>query len=60
MTAGYVTVAEAAILLKVSADTVYRQIKCGGLPARRVGYVWRIPVSALDPPEGVGVVGAWQ
>jgi excisionase family DNA binding protein len=39
------TVQEAAALLKVSEETVARQIRTGKIPATRVGRVWRIPSS---------------
>jgi excisionase family DNA binding protein len=41
------TVAEAALLLKVQPDHVYRLLNTGRMPGRRVGGVWRIPRSQL-------------
>lgn len=50
------TVEEVAQMLKVHARTVRRYIDNGQLEARKVGGVWRIPVTALEgdfaPPEG--------
>lgn len=41
------TVAEVAEHLRVSEMTVYRLLKRGDLPARRVGQRWRIAVEDL-------------
>jgi excisionase family DNA binding protein len=43
----YLTVAEAASLLRVSEKTIRRQIACGGLPVCRVGRSVRISAKAL-------------
>lgn len=44
----YLTVAEAAKLLKISTRTLRRHIKAGLLPARRLGKVYRLKRSDLD------------
>jgi len=41
------TLAETAEVLRVSKSTVLAMIK-RGLPARKVGRAWRIPVSTLN------------
>lgn len=43
----YVTAAEAAKVLGVHLYTVQRNCKAGRIPAKKVGRVWRIPVSWL-------------
>jgi len=43
----YLTVSEAASLLRVSEKTIRRQIACGGLPVCRVGRSVRISAKAL-------------
>ncbi len=42
----YLTVAEAAALLGISSNTLYRLIKTGILPAQKIGHIWKI--SATD------------
>jgi excisionase family DNA binding protein len=52
----YLTVAEAAVLWRVSIPTVYRKIAAGGVPHIRVGTDGpiRIPACALAlPAEGI-------
>lgn len=44
----YLTVYEAAELLRVHPQVIYRMIKAGDLPHLRVGRVYRIPRTALD------------
>lgn len=44
----FLTPAEAAELLRIQRDTVYRLIEAGDLPARRIGGQWRIPKAELD------------
>lgn len=39
---------EAAALLRVHRNTVYRLLQSGTLPATKTGRGWRIPGSALD------------
>ena len=47
----FVSVADAALLLSVHPATIRRQIASGGLPARRMGREWRIPLDAvIDTP----------
>jgi len=43
----FITPTEAARLLRTTRNTVYRWVRAGKLPARKVGGVWRIPRSAL-------------
>ena len=43
----FLTVAEVADLMRVSAMTVYRMVQSGELPAVRFGRSYRIPESAL-------------
>jgi len=42
------TVRELADYLRVHPMTIYRQLKCGRLPAFRVGGDWRFDVEAID------------
>jgi excisionase family DNA binding protein len=44
----YLNVKESAEVLGVSTKTIYRLIWRGELPARRVGRILRVPVSALS------------
>lgn len=44
----YLTPEEAADLLQVNAQTVYRNLRVGKLPGAKVGAHWRIPRTALD------------
>jgi len=44
----YLTVYEAAELLRVHPQVIYRMIHAGDLPSMRVGRVYRIPRRALD------------
>jgi excisionase family DNA binding protein len=43
----FVTVAEVALLMRVSKMTVYRMVHSGELPAVRVGRSFRVPESAV-------------
>lgn len=47
---------EAARRLKVSLWTIYRGIRDGGIPHRKVGSQYRIPASWVD--EGQAAAGA--
>lgn len=47
----WLTVAQAATVLGVSAMTVYRQVWDDKIPSRRVGRAIRIPLSAVTPAE---------
>jgi excisionase family DNA binding protein len=42
------TVDEAAQLLRVSRDTVYRLAGVGALPGRRIGRLWRFSATAIE------------
>lgn len=42
------TVKQLADYLKVHTSTVYRQLKCGRLPAFKVGSDWRFNVESID------------
>ncbi len=44
----YLTVKEAAELLRVSTATVFRKLRSGELPATKFGRSWRIRRSVLD------------
>ena len=44
----FLTVPEAAILLRVHQMTVYRKLKEGKIPACRIGASWRIPSDVVD------------
>jgi excisionase family DNA binding protein len=46
-TGGYISVADAASVLGVSSRQIYRQVKSGALPSRRVGERIVIPRDAL-------------
>jgi excisionase family DNA binding protein len=46
--ADFMTVAEVAALLRVHPVTVRRRIRCGRLPAVRIGRSIRVPAGALD------------
>ncbi|MEK6799085.1 MAG: helix-turn-helix domain-containing protein [Planctomycetota bacterium] len=41
------TVQQAAELMQVSTDTVYRLVSSGELPAKKVGRIWRLHCSAI-------------
>lgn len=47
-TEGWVTLAQVAEHLQVSQDTVHRWREQKGLPAHRVGRVWRFKLSGID------------
>ncbi len=42
------TVRQAAELMQVSTDTVYRLVSSGELPAKKVGRIWRLHCSAIQ------------
>ena len=42
------TVQEVAEILRVTPNTVYRWIKRGRLPVVRIGYLVRLPASAIE------------
>jgi len=48
MTDGLLTVREAARLLRVSDESVYRLCRKGKLGAARIGGLWRIPREAIN------------
>jgi len=55
----FLTVAEVAELMRVSAMTVYRMVQAGDLPAVRFGRSYRIPEAAVvdlvkTPARNVG------
>jgi excisionase family DNA binding protein len=52
----WVSVEDVAEHLGVATDTVYRWIESRGLPARRVGRLWKFKLAAVD--EGVEAGGA--
>jgi excisionase family DNA binding protein len=53
------SVREAAVVLPLSTDTIYRLIRAGEIPARRVGGRWLIPTRGLERwIEDVGVAEA--
>jgi excisionase family DNA binding protein len=43
----FVTVAEVAVVMRVSKMTVYRMVHSGELPAVRVGRSFRVPAKAV-------------
>jgi excisionase family DNA binding protein len=47
--ARFLTIFEAATILRVSKQTVYRLVRAGDLEAIRVGRSFRIPVQAVRP-----------
>ena len=62
----YLTVAEAAQILKVSEKTIYRRVRDGSLGAAKFGALWRIRQDALPteirrhstpPPRPAAVKG---
>jgi excisionase family DNA binding protein len=52
-TARFLTVFEAATILRVSKQTVYRLVKTGDLQAIRVGRSFRIPAHVVKPQTPV-------
>ena len=44
----WMSVAEVADHLGVGRDTVYRWIDCRGMPAHRVGRLWKFQLSEVD------------
>ena len=49
----FLTVNQAAKVLRVGRRTVYRLVETGKVPAEKVGGQWRIPRTGLD--EFIGV-----
>ena len=49
----FLTVNEAAKVLRVGRRTVYRLVETGKVPAKKAGGRWRIPRTGLD--EFIGV-----
>ena len=47
-TESWTTVDEIALHLKVKPNTVYKLIERNGLPAHRVGKLWRFAVEEVD------------
>ncbi len=45
---GYLSVNEAAELLKVDTESIYRWVRSGKLPAAKIGGLWRIRKSDID------------
>ena len=48
------TIEEAASFLRLSKSTVYEYVRCGVIPARRIGRVWRLSRRALEEYLGEG------
>jgi excisionase family DNA binding protein len=48
------TIAEAARILRVSKQTVYRLVRAGDLEAARVGRSFRIPAHVVKPRSPAG------
>jgi excisionase family DNA binding protein len=44
----FLTVAEVALMMRVSKMTVYRLVHSGDMPAVRVGRSFRVPEKAVD------------
>ena len=42
------TVRQAAELMQVSTDMIYRLVSSGELPAKKVGRIWRLHCSAIQ------------
>lgn len=42
------TVSQAAELMQVSTDMIYRLVSSGELPAKKVGRIWRLHRSAIE------------
>jgi excisionase family DNA binding protein len=53
----FYTVSEAAQLMRLSAPTLYREIRAGRFPAIRVRGRYVIPAKALDRMEHAALVG---
>ena len=49
------TIQEAAQLLRVHRDTVYRYLAAGKLPARKYGGVWLIDAQELERQLGLDI-----
>jgi len=47
-TTGVLTVAEVAVFMRVSRETVYRLAVRGELPGRKVGRIWRFSKDAIQ------------
>ncbi|HXX17965.1 MAG TPA: helix-turn-helix domain-containing protein [Candidatus Acidoferrum sp.] len=48
MTPKLLTVQEVATILRITPNTVYRWIKRDNLPVVRLGYLVRVPLSAIE------------
>jgi excisionase family DNA binding protein len=48
---GWLTVEEAAAVLRVGTKAIYAGIKSGDIRARKVGWAYRIAASEVLPPE---------
>ena len=54
----FLTVAEVALIMRVSKMTVYRLVKSGELEAIRVGRSFRVPEQAVNQYLKTALVGA--
>ena len=54
----FLTVAEVAVMMRVSKMTVYRMVHSGELPAMRVGRSFRVPERAVEDFLSAGL-GDW-
>ena len=45
------SIRETARLLGISTRTVHRRLRDGTLHGRRIGRLWHIPASELEPPD---------
>jgi excisionase family DNA binding protein len=50
----WVSVDDIAAHLGVAKDSVYRLIEKKGLPAHKMGRLWKFKISEADEPGGVG------
>jgi len=55
--ATWLTLEEAAKHLKIGKSTIYRLARDGGLPAHRMGRVWRFDAEELDEWLKAGKLG---
>lgn len=60
VTESWVTLQDVCDHLKVSEDTVYRWMDKRGLPAHRIGRVWRFKLSQIDDWVQAGSSAAVQ
>lgn len=54
MSEPWVAVGDVALHLGVARDTIYRWIEARGLPAHRVGRLWKFKLSEVDAWVGGG------